>query len=198
MRGRRQLVPQRETDLFSPLLEKLITDTQSAALLTAATTSAVNAMRQPGVVHTPTELQSYLPDPNGMLFAMRVLERQSHLPLSTTAAVSTSLQALILPGEMERYFADANLIRVERAMALHQFSLANIWRRAAYTGAEAVTELAQVNQACLPSLYELSAGILADCSRLQPKGNGQMAALSRPCLNGAGPPGRIPWASWRR
>jgi len=151
----------REIYSFSPLLEKLITDTQGAGLLTAATTSAVNAMRQPGVVRAPNELQSYLPDPNGMLFAMRVLERQSHLPLSTTAAVSTFFASLDPAlGEMERYFADANLIGVERAIALHQFSLANIWRRASYTAAEAVTELAQVNQACLPSLYELSAGIL--------------------------------------
>lgn len=151
----------REIYSFSPLLEKLITDTQGAGLLTAATTSAVNAMRQPGVVRAPNELQSYLPDPNGMLFAMRVLERQSHLPLSTTAAVSTFFASLDPAlGEMERYFADANLIGVERAIALHQFSLANIWRRACYTAAEAVTELAQVNQACLPSLYELSAGIL--------------------------------------
>lgn len=151
----------REIYSFSPLLEKLITDTQGAGLLTAATTSAVNAMRQPGVVRAPNELQSYLPDPNGMLFAMRVLERQSHLPLSTTAAVSTFFASLDPAlGEMERYFADANLIGVERAIALHQFSLANIWRRASYTAAEAVTELAQVNQSCLPSLYELSAGIL--------------------------------------
>ena len=172
----------RETGSFSPLLEKLITDTQSAALLTAATTSAVNAMRQPGVVHTPTELQSYLPDPNGMLFAMRVLERQSHLPSSTTAAVSTFFASLDPAlGEMERYFADANLIGVERAMALHQFSLANIWRRASYTAAEAVTELAQVNQACLPSLYELSAGIL--CRLLKAAAQGQS-----PCLMANGQP----------
>ncbi|MBL8884069.1 MAG: PilZ domain-containing protein [Hyphomicrobium sp.] len=172
----------RETGSFSPLLEKLVTDTQSTALLTAATTSAVNAMRQPGVVHTPSELQSYLPDANGMVFAMRVLERQSQCPLSATAAVSTFVASLDPAlGEMERYFADANLIGIERAVALHQFSLANIWRRAAYIGAQAVAELAQVNQACLPSLYELSAGILGRLLNAAAQGQS-------PCLMANGQP----------
>lgn len=171
-----------ETGSFSPLLEKLVTDTQGAALLTAATTSAVNAMRQPGVVHTPSELQSYLPDANGMVFAMRVLERQSQCPLSATAAVSTFVASLDPAlGEMERYFADANLIGVERAVALHQFSLANIWRRAAYVGAQAVAELAQVNQGCLPSLYELSAGILGRLLNAAAQGQS-------PCLMANGQP----------
>lgn len=153
--------PRHGRNTFIPLLEKLVNDTQGAALLTAAITSAINAMRQPGVVRTPDELQAYLPNLNGIVFAMRVLERQSHLPAATYAAVSTFFAGLE-PAlrEMDRYFADIGLIGIERAVALHQFSLAAAWRGACHAAADAVRDLAHASRDCLPELYDMSAGIL--------------------------------------
>ncbi|MEQ1714623.1 MAG: hypothetical protein ABL907_01340 [Hyphomicrobium sp.] len=69
------MTPEVEAVASNPLLEKRVTETQGAALLTAAITSVVNVLSQPGVARTQAELQMYLPNATGMIFSVRVLSR---------------------------------------------------------------------------------------------------------------------------
>lgn len=146
---------------IDPVIEKLLTDTQTAALLTAVTASTVNAMRQPGVLQAPDELKRYLPNPHGILLSMRVLERQGVVP-SAAASASATLFAALDPAlsDMEHYFADASLIGVDRAAAVHQFSLATAWRHAAHMAGQSVKELDHLDLEAVPQYFQLSSGIL--------------------------------------
>lgn len=151
-----------DTGRISPHLEKLVTETHGAALLTAAMASIANVLREPGVARSPAELQMYLPNPSGMIFGVRVLSREAQLSVRTHAAIS-AFYAGLEPAlrETDRYFADANVLGVERGAALHQFSLANGWRLVAQSAADAVEELSIETDEALPELYGLSAGILS-------------------------------------
>ncbi|MEZ5899019.1 MAG: PilZ domain-containing protein [Hyphomicrobiaceae bacterium] len=170
-----------EVEPANPLLEKLVTDSQGAALLTAAISSTINAMSKPGVMCSPSDLQSYLPNANGMALALRILERHNQLP-DVHDAISTFVAGLD-PAlrEMEHYFSDCGMIGVERAIALHQLSLAQVWRHASDIAAEAIWNLDRSTQAALPELYNLSAGILMRLLNAAARGQS-------PCLNANGHP----------
>lgn len=165
-----------------PLLEKLVNETQSAALLTAVIASAVNMLREPGVSKTQAELQMYMPNPAGMMFAVRVLARDVHLPAHAHASILAFFGGLEpCLRETERYFADASVLGLERACALHQFSLAGTWRHACHAAGDAVQDLNAETQDLLPELYALSAGILGRLLIAAAKGQS-------PCMSGEGKP----------
>jgi hypothetical protein len=46
-----------------PLMEKLVTDTHSAALMTAAVTSVINTFRDATIPRTASDIASYTPTP---------------------------------------------------------------------------------------------------------------------------------------
>lgn len=64
-----------EDDTDNPTLEKLVSDTQSTALLTSTIASIFNALIEPGVARTRTELQSYLPSTAGLTVGLADLDR---------------------------------------------------------------------------------------------------------------------------
>lgn len=165
-----------------PLMEKLVTDTHTAALMTAAVTSVINAFRDAAMPRAPSEFESYIPDASSLRFGLDLLTQEAHLSIEARAAVDGffgHLQPCLQ--EIDRYFADARAIGVERAMALHRFSLASTWRLVCHSAADAVQELAKETEDRLPDLYNLSAGILQRL--LDAAARGQS-----PCINAEGKP----------
>lgn len=170
------------TSPSQPLMEKLVTDTHSAALMTAAVTSVINTFRDATIPRTPSDIESYIPDASGIRFSLDLLSQDAHLSIEARAALDAFFAHLEpCMQEMERYFSDARAIGVERAMALHRYSLASTWRLVCHSAADAVQELALETEDRLPDLYNLSAGILQRL--LDAAARGQS-----PCVNAEGRP----------
>lgn len=173
--------PDAEVPQTHPLMEKLVADTHSAALMTAAVTSVINAFKE-AAAHEPSQLRQYVPTPGGMILGLEMLAREAHLSVEADAAVRaffSHLEPCLL--EMESYFADAHTMGIGRANALHRYSLASSWRLVCLSAGDAVEALASETEDRLPDLYNLSAGIL----------NRLLDAAARgqsPCLNADGKP----------
>lgn len=166
---------------FQPLMEKLVTDTHSAALMTAAVTSVINTFRD-AAPRTPGDIASYIPDASGLRFSLDLLTQDAQLSLDVRQALDayfSHLQACLI--DMDGYFSDVRTIGVDSAMALHRFSLASAWRLVCLSAADAVRELALETEGRLPDLYNLSAGILQRL--LDAAARGQS-----PCVNAEGRP----------
>ncbi len=151
-----------ETDVFvSPIIESLVCDTHTAALLTVAVTSIVNRIQDPGIARAESDLSPILPrDPTSML-AFRRWTADGELSSETLATVITYFAELESARRMMgQYFADVRLIGVERAAVLHQFTLAKVWRAACQSGIESVEAFNAEFEDSLPGLYTLNVGIL--------------------------------------
>jgi PilZ domain len=166
----------------NPLLEAIVTETQTAALLTATIASFANALHLPGTVRTQAELQMYLPLDPAVITGFRRWASEANL--STRAAESVSaFFADLGPArrQMQRYFADANSIGLDRAGALHRLTLTSAWRGTCKSAAAAVKDLASETELDLPDLYHLSAGILGRILEAAASG-------ATPCINAEGAP----------
>ena len=166
----------------NPLLETIVTDTHTAALLTATIASFANALHLPGIVRTQAELQMYLPRDTVVLSGFR--RWASEAGLSGNAAESVSaFFADLGPArrQMQRYFTDANAIGLDRAGALHRMTLTSAWRGACRSAAAAVRHVASETEGGLPDLYTLSAGVLGRI--LNAAANGDT-----PCIGANGQP----------
>lgn len=145
----------------NPLLEAIVTDTQTAALLTAAIASFANALHRPGTVRTQAELQMYLPRDPSVLPSLRRWASEAGITGNATETMSAFFVDLgPARRQMERYFADANVIGLDRAGALHRLTLTSAWRGTCRSAAAAVRDLASQTEDDLPELYALSAGVL--------------------------------------
>jgi hypothetical protein len=152
---------QDEESKTHPLVEKLVAETHTTALLTAAVTSVVNAFRQPQNPRDPSGLKAYMPQPQGMMLGLQLLAQDAQLSVPAHQAILSYFEHLgPCLAEIDRYFADAETLGAERAAALHQFSLASTWRLVCHTAGDAVHELTLETEDRLPDLYGLSAGIL--------------------------------------
>lgn len=153
--------PQHDGSTGHPLVEKLVSETHSTALLTAAVTSIVNAFRQTGPASHPADLRTYLPQPQGMLIGLQLTARDAQLSVPAHNAILGFFEHLRpCLEEIDSYLSDAESLGVERAAAIHQFSLASTWRLVCHSAADAVQELTIETEDRLPDLYGLSAGIL--------------------------------------
>ncbi len=172
----------KQYDEPNPLLESIVTETQTAALLTATIASFANALHLPGTVRTQAELQMYLPRDPTVLSGFR--RWASEAGISANAAESvTAFFAELGPArrQMQRYFADANTIGLDRAGALNRLTLASTWRGTCRSAAAAVRHVASETEKDLPELYVLSAGVLGRIL--------DAAALGEtPCINADGAP----------
>lgn len=144
-----------------PLIEKLVAETHSTALLTAAVTSVVNAFRQQNHPRDPSDLTAFLPQPQGMMIGLQLAAKDAQLSVPAHHAILGFFEHLMpCLDELGSYMSDAETLGVERAAALHQFSLASTWRLVCHSAADAVHELTIETEDRLPELYGLSAGIL--------------------------------------
>ena len=120
-----------------PILEVLVCETHSAALLTATIASAVNAFKRRDSERTEQGLKPYVPREPALISVLR--------------------NGIAL----DQYFADANHIGAERASALHLHGLSNSWRRACDDALVAVRQL-HGHLGRLPSQYTSNSKVLID------------------------------------
>jgi hypothetical protein len=101
-----------------PLVEKLVSETHSNALLTAAVTSIVNAFRQSRHPGHPNDLKTYLPQPQGMLLGLRLTAKEAQLSVPAHNAILDFFEHLSpCLAEIDSYLSDAETLGVERAAA---------------------------------------------------------------------------------
>ncbi len=167
------------SDADMPVIEALVCETHSAALLTATVASAVNAFKRPEIDKDETALKPYVPIEPALIAVLRNGMLETELDEDTLAIISDFFDDLA-PARIaiDQYFADANHIGTARAAVLHLLPLSNTWRRACEDALVAVRQLhGYLGQ--LPSQYttnsEMLIGLLQDT-----------ASGGSPCLNAQG------------
>jgi PilZ domain len=125
-----------------PVLEALVCETHSAALLTATIASVVNAFKCQSTERSEAGLKPYVPREPALISVLRNGMLETDLDEETVAVISDFFDDLA-PARiaLDQYFADANHIGPERASALHLLALSNAWRRACEDALAAVRQL---------------------------------------------------------
>lgn len=127
-----------------PMLEALVCEVHSAALLTAAIASAVNAFRLHEGERSETGLKPYIPREPALISVLRNGMLENNIKGDTVAVVLDYFDALG-PARiaLDKYFADASDINIgaDRAAALHLLSTTSAWRRASESARFAVRQL---------------------------------------------------------
>lgn len=129
-------------DPGASMLEALVCEVHSAALLTAAIASAVNSFRLQGGERSEAGLKPYVPREPALISVLRNGMLENNIKEGTVAVILDFFDALG-PGRvaLDKYFADANHIGVDRAAALHLLSTTSAWRRASENARLAVRQL---------------------------------------------------------
>ncbi|MCZ7596131.1 MAG: hypothetical protein M5U16_15505 [Hyphomicrobium sp.] len=117
-----------------PMLEALVCEVHSAALLSATISSAINAFKQAGAERSEAGLKPYVPGEPAIVSVLRNGMLETNLDEDTVRLVIQFFDDLA-PARiaLDRYFADANHIGGDRAAALH------LWRCPRPGGAPART-----------------------------------------------------------
>ncbi len=125
-----------------PMLEALVCEVHSAALLTAAITSAVNAFPREGSVRSADGLRPYIPSEPAIVSVLRNGMLETDLNEHTVRLVIQYFDDLA-PARiaLDRYFAEANHIGEDRAATLHLLTVSTAWRRACQDALLAVRQL---------------------------------------------------------
>lgn len=144
-----------------PLIESLVCDTHSAALLVAAVTSIVSRLPDSRVGRTENDLAPLLPKDPTALLAFRHWTSSTDMTADTLAAVIGFFADIESARRgTGQYFADVRLLGADRAAVLHQFTLAEVWHTACRSGIIAMTKLETEFLVSLPELYKLNVGVL--------------------------------------
>ncbi len=166
----------------NPLLITIVTDTHTAALLTATIASFANALHVPGTVRTQAEIQMYLPRDPAVLSGFRRWAAEAGISVNAAESVAAFFADLgPARRQMQRYFTDANAIGMDRAGALHHMTLTSAWRGTCRSAAAAVRHLNSETEHELPELYMLNAGVLGRIL-------GAAASGDTPCIDAKGQP----------
>ncbi len=147
-------------DASMPMLEALVCEVHSAALLTATIASAINAFKQANAPRSESALKPYVPGEPAIISVLRNGMLETDLDEDTVRLVTQFFDGLA-PARiaLDRYFADANHIGEDRAVTLHLLSLANVWRRACQEALLAVRQFhADLQQ--LPAQYSSNSKLL--------------------------------------
>jgi hypothetical protein len=125
-----------------PMLEALVCEVHTGALLTATVASAVNAFRRDGAERTEAGLKPYVPREPAIISVLRNGMLETDLNEDTVRLVIQFFDDLG-PARiaLDRYFADANHIGEDRAAALHLLAVSTAWRRACQDALLAVRQL---------------------------------------------------------
>jgi hypothetical protein len=124
------------------MLEALVCEVHSAALLTAAIASAVNSFRLHEGERSEAGLKPYIPREPALISVLRNGMLENNIKEDTVAVILGFFDALG-PGRvaLDKYFADASHIGADRAAALHLLSTTSAWRRASENARLAVRQL---------------------------------------------------------
>lgn len=125
-----------------PILEALVCEVHSTALLTTAIASAVNAFRLHDGERSEAGLKPYIPREPALISVLRNGMLENDIKEDTVAVVLDYFDDLG-PARiaLDKYFADANHIGADRAAALHLLSTTTAWRRASEDALLAVRQL---------------------------------------------------------
>lgn len=167
------------TESSMPILEALVCETHSAALLTATVASAVNAFKRRDSERSEQGLKPYVPREPALISVLRNGMLETDLDEDTVAVIGDFFNDLA-PARiaLDQYFADANHIGAERASALHLHGLSNSWRRACDDALVAVRQL-HGHLGRLPSQYTSNSKVLIDLLQTVTRGGS-------PCLDANG------------
>jgi hypothetical protein len=147
-------------DASMPMLEALVCEVHSAALLTATIASAINAFKRAGTVRSEADLKPYVPGEPAIISVLRNGMLEMDLNDDTVRLVIQFFDDLG-PARiaLDRYFADANHIGEDRAAALHLMTVSTTWRRACQDALLAVRQLhAELSR--LPAQYTSNSKLL--------------------------------------
>jgi hypothetical protein len=147
-------------DASMPMLEALVCEVHSAALLTATIASAINAFKRAGTVRSEADLKPYVPGEPAITSVLRNGMLEMDLNDDTVRLVIQFFDDLG-PARiaLDRYFADANHIGEDRAAALHLMTVSTTWRRACQDALLAVRQLhAELSR--LPAQYTSNSKLL--------------------------------------
>lgn len=171
--------PDDALDSSMDIIEALVCETHSAALLSATIASAVNAFRRDNTGKSERQLKPYVPREPALISVLRNGMLEMDLDEDTIAVIIDLFDDLA-PARiaLDQYFADANHIGEERASALHLLPLSNSWRRACEDALVAVRQL-HGYLTSLPSQYTSNSRVLMDL--LVAAANG-----GSPCLDDEG------------
>jgi hypothetical protein len=164
------------------LLEAIVCDTHSAALLTAVLASAVNGFKHSSPPRSDSLLKMYVPQEPAVGLALGKWASEAGLEAQTVAAVIAFFADLEPPRhQLTRFFNDAQTLGSERAMALHRFALASAWRGVCHSAIAAIRHLNAEAEEQLPDFYVLNGGVLAQLLLAAASGE-------TPCLDDTGQP----------
>jgi hypothetical protein len=150
------------TDASMPILEALVVETHSAALLTATVASAVNAFKNPNSERSEQGIKPYMPTEPALISVLRNGMLETDLDRDTVAVIVGFFDDLVpARATLDQYFRDATHIGPERASALHQLGLSNTWRRACEDALVAVRQLHGYLER-LPSQYTSNSRVLIE------------------------------------
>lgn len=152
--------PSQYPDSSMPMLEALVCEVHSAALLTAAVTSAINVFNKPTAPRSESALKPYVPGEPAIISVLRNGMLETDLDEDTVRLVTQFFDNLA-PARIatDRYFSEANHIGEDRAATLHVLGLSTIWRRACQDALLAVRQFhADLQQ--LPAQYTSNSKLL--------------------------------------
>jgi hypothetical protein len=129
-------------DTGMSMLEALVCEVHSAALLTATVAGAINAFRRSGTVRSEEGLKPYVPGEPAIISVLRNGMLETDLNEDTVRLLIQFFDDLG-PARiaLDRYFADANHIGEDRAASLHLLTVSTAWRRACQDAMLAVRQL---------------------------------------------------------
>jgi hypothetical protein len=147
-------------DAGMPMLEALVCEVHSTALLTATIASAINAFRRDGALRSEAGLKPYVPGEPAIVSVLRNGMLETDLNEDTVRLVIQFFDDLA-PARiaLDRYFADANHIGEDRAAALHLLAVSTTWRRACQDALLAVRQL-DADLTRLPAQYASNSKLL--------------------------------------
>jgi len=147
-------------DSSLPMLEALVCEVHSGALLTATIASAINAFRNENAPRSEAALKPYVPGEPAIISVLRNGMLETDLNEDTVRLVTQFFDDLA-PARiaLDRYFADANHIGENRAIALHLLGLSAAWRRSCQHALLAVRQLHTELQQ-LPAQYTSNSKLL--------------------------------------
>jgi hypothetical protein len=142
------------------VIEALVCETHSAALLTGTIASVVNAFKRKDSTRNEAQIKPYIPREPAIIAVLRNGMLETDLDENTLAAIAEFFDNLG-PARiaLDQYFADANHIGVDRASALHLLGLSTSWRQACERALAAVRQL-QRHLGTLPAQYTINSKVL--------------------------------------
>ncbi|MDH4982316.1 PilZ domain-containing protein [Hyphomicrobium sp. D-2] len=143
-----------------PMLEALVCEVHSSALLTATIASAINAMKRTHGGLGEAELRPYIPGEPAIVSVLRNGMLETDLNADTVRLVIQLFDDLT-PARLalEHYFSEANAIGAERAVTLNLLTLSTSWRRSCQDALLAVRQL-QSDIHRLPAQYTSNSKLL--------------------------------------